>query len=309
MLMLQLDLCSILVLGCDVTWTYRYIVNSLALSSCLILHVGLLWCRSMTQHTGGVTSLPVVPTILSQIHSTSTSNSLDHHHLHHQQHHLHQLPKQHTNHLLSTSSFSLANGPGSLASEHQHVNSIGKASYIRSLNSSTDVVPAMHRNFHRKELRTKSPGLNPPASTLSLPESTLLRVTRSNSGNSSSEDDGGMHRHSGSAAGVLLTSRDNGTQGGGGLNGKATLNGSVRKKESLTDSHVSLRPSAGMNCKRGDPDESIHRMGSPVGSGLNEDSSHILRNRTATSLRLRPYNISQRGSGSSNKSLWCSWCR
>lgn len=192
------------------------------------------------------------------------------------------------------------------------MNSIGKASCSDSQSNSTELLTPMHGNLHRKELRTctKLSGLNPPISTLSsLPENSLLRVTRSNatvklvdSGSSSNEDDGGdgVYRHSSSSGGgdgVLVTSRD-----GGGLNGNAMLNGSVRKMETLTDSYGSLRPSIGVvNCKRGDPDTNVRRMGSPVSSGLKEDQSHILRNRTAPSLRLRPYNINQRGSGSSNK--------
>lgn len=163
-----------------------------------------------------------------------------------------------------------------------------------------ELVSAVHGNLQGKELRTfiKLSGLNPPCSTLSLFPENTLRVTRSSaiaaklvdSGSSSNEEDADVHRH----GGIVLSSRDNVRQ----EDGKAALNGSVRSISSLADSYRSLQPSSGVNCKSGDPAMSVHMMGSPVVRGLKEDSSHILRNRTAQSLRRRPYNINQRGSAS-----------
>ena len=165
----------------------------------------------------------------------------------------------------------------------------------------------MHENLQGEELQTfiKLSGLNLniPSSTPSLFPETTVRVTRSNAnavkladnGSSSSEVGGIAPRHT---SGAIHSSRDCVRQD----EGKGAVNGSVKRMESLANPYRSLRPSSGVNRKSVYPNVSVHKMGSPIGSGGLEDSGHILKNRTAQSLRQRPYNIDQRRSDSGNMS-------
>ena len=273
----------------------------------------------MTQQGSG-TSGSVPPLATSIVTSTNpASNSLDHNHhqqqqqqyhshhhqqqqhQHHQPHHSQQQQKQNANHLPSAGRQTMLNGSSSQSSDHQHINSLVKESRNSRTLSSGRIAGADTTSIHRKELR-KDLKIH---AKLANPEPSILqpRVTRSSalgrqadSGSSSNEDEVGVARHhSCSGDERLIASRDKDRQGLG-LNGKATVNGSIGKLEFMTESGEAL---SSMNCKKGSPEAANLRKRTIC---TLKDSSLILsRNRTALNLRIRPYNINHRGSGS-NKS-------
>ncbi len=266
---------------------------------------------------GTVTSLSVPTTT----NSSSDTTTIKHEHNQHIQQHHHSHPQQQQPHLVASST-------QHHKQQQQQTTNLMTSSYRHAVTNGSSCVQALdgqrsNNSFTRETRVSRTPSggritggdsltvhrKEPKKERLpsSYPEPSVMepRITRSSaigrsvdSGSSGNEDEASGARYH--RSGMIISRGDNMISVRDKLpltvNGKTMMNGSISKLECARDHCLTQQ---NLSCRKANLESSNFRV-KPTCT-LRDSTLILPRNRTSLNLRIRPYNISHRGS-SVNKS-------